>query len=527
MSEPNHRGRVRALGIVLAALMGTIIVAIGPARPGDAPTAPAGSPGSKPAGVAPEAPQAGPADERTAAPPGPGSGIVRPPNVSPVPVAPKPWEIPASPVPANPEPEAILLVSGHSAGWITMCGCPNGRAGGIARRAGYGPLLQRTFPGVPVRYLDLGGVVALGAESSRLTTDALLQGMTRIGYEAMNASSQDLGFSLEQYDYVQSHLKIPRFSANLAFHDNGELAFPPYRILSMPRPGLPDDPPLRVGLLGLVSDRVPLFAFGSQGRSLVARPMDAAIAKYLPELRAKSDLVVVLAEAPPDPFYTLLKKYKGIDLVVCGESAEVLINPILVDGTPVTAVGSQGKYMAELRIYRKDGKPAVMIFVHWLDARFPEEPALAKEIERTIDEINEASRRDVFQDSAEPPSTAPWVGADRCAECHPREFDLWKVSGHARALDSLAKVKRDYTITCVMCHVTGMYSTLGGGFINPRATPQLSNVQCEQCHGPAEAHLQATSAEYGKVARDLCETCHNAEWDPSYDHDTRWRTIAH
>ena len=382
----------------------------------------------------------------------------------------------------------------------------------MARRAGYGALLRKTYPDVPVRYLDLGGNISLGTDAQRITTDALLAAMDQIKYEAMNGAIGDLGDSLDQSEYVRTHLTIPRLSANIVYHDTGEPAFAPYRILSMPRPGSkPDDPPIRIGLLGLVSDQRSLFAFGPGGRSLIALPLKEAIARYLPEVRSKSDLVVAMAETAPDPWYSLLREFKGIDLVVCGEGPEILLQPVLVEGIPLMAIGTQGKYIAELRVYRDAERFAIKPFIHWLDARFPENDVLAKSTEKALDEINEVSRRDVAADTAPPSPSAPYVGSQVCARCRQRETEIWRSSKHSRAFDTLVPLKRDYTITCVMCHVTAISTATGvGGFVNPRATPHLTGVQCESCHGPGESHAaDPASSHLEKVPDDLCIRCHS------------------
>jgi len=75
--------------------------------------------------------------------------------------------------------------------------------------------------------------------------------------------------------------------------------------------------------------------------------------------------------------------------------------------------------------------------------------------------------------------------------------------------------------------VTGLNAPGGGGFLNPRATPQMTNVQCEACHGPADAHVKDPTVLLGKVADDRCVACHTAEQDPHFDRDRRWATIAH
>lgn len=438
-----------------------------------------------------------------------------------------------SPVPKEPSsPEAILLVSAHTAGWITPCGCAGSQAGGVARRAGYGELLRKTFPDVPVYYFDLGGFLMYGSKVQKATSEAVVESMNRIGYEGINVAFQDLGVTSEEARFLDTSLKIPRFSANLSFQDTGSLAFAPYRIVTARAMTDPEHPQaetkaLKIGVIGLVDDQRPIFAFGSGGRSIVVSPMGPALARYVPELRSKVDLVVLLAEVNPSRLWEIADALKGVDMAVAGQGTQFFTEPVQIATVPTVAVGNQGKYLAELRVHRSDGKPEITPFVHWLDERFPENPDLAKMTEQRIDVINEMSRLDLADmDQAPADVIAPFVGAEACASCHQKSMEIWKSSKHAHAFQTLVDLKRDYTVACVYCHVTGTGAEVGG-FMNAKATPQLSNVQCEQCHGPAQSHLADTSAPYGTVPEKMCERCHTPATDPHFDKAARWKVIAH
>jgi hypothetical protein len=427
-------------------------------------------------------------------------------------------------VPLDPAPLGFLLVSAHTAGWVTPCGCPGSQAGGIARRAGFGELLRKTFPSAPVHYFDLGGYLELGGSVQRSTTEAVLEGMNRIGYEASNAGYADFGRTLDDAELVRTRVKIPRFSANVVFHDSGRSAFPPYWIVTLPASG--GRPPLRVGVIGVLDERRKLFAFGENGRSLLTIPVEQALERHLPDLKAKTDLVVLLAEMRPEPLGSLLKRFPGIDCVVAGDGSQFITTPRMVEGVPVIALGNQGKYLAELRVTRAEGKPAIVPYVHWLDETVPENQPLARFAEESVDTINELSRRELQASGAPPADIAPYVGSESCGACHQAAQDAWSRSRHAHAFQTLIQLKRDFTVSCVACHVTGQGAEVGG-FANSVTSPQLLNVQCEQCHGPAQGHLEDAGAPYGKVTRTKCLACHSPATDPTFDYDARWKTIAH
>src|SRR5262249_4142678 len=244
------------------------------------------------------------------------------------------------------------------------------------------------------------------------------------------------------------------------------------------------------------------------------------------ELRTKSDLVVLMIEQGPGTLASLLAQYKGIDFVIAGRGEDFVTEPRDIEGVPVIALGNQGKYLAELRIARQNGKLAIIPFVHWLDEHFPENPELAPFAESTLDRVNEISREETARDRTPPPAIAPFVGATTCQSCHEDAFKKWQESKHAHATATLEKLRRDYTVACVTCHITGDGAE-AGGFVKPRAHSQLLNVQCEACHGPGQPHLEDPAAPYGKVDKELCRGCHSPATDPKFDYETRWKTIAH
>lgn len=102
-----------------------------------------------------------------------------------------------------------------------------------------------------------------------------------------------------------------------------------------------------------------------------------------------------------------------------------------------------------------------------------------------------------------------YVWADACKACHGAIYDAWHDTKHARTFTRLSAADREGT--CVGCHVTGPKQVVMEG-----GTPVNANVQCESCHGPGRAHVEAAtggSAKPGHIVASpgqaLCESCHN------------------
>jgi hypothetical protein len=115
----------------------------------------------------------------------------------------------------------------------------------------------------------------------------------------------------------------------------------------------------------------------------------------------------------------------------------------------------------------------------------------------------------------EPPRPT-YVGAKKCKVCHVAIFDSWAETGHAGAFSTLKGDDRG-NANCLECHTTGFGA---GGYGSEARMPDLSNVQCEACHGPGSLYSFPTvmldpelSMRAGLVPVDSlsCITCHNAK----------------
>jgi nitrate/TMAO reductase-like tetraheme cytochrome c subunit len=116
-----------------------------------------------------------------------------------------------------------------------------------------------------------------------------------------------------------------------------------------------------------------------------------------------------------------------------------------------------------------------------------------------------------------------------CAECHPKQYEEWKGTLHAKswvdeAYQRALKHKRRPQ-SCYACHIPGPF--LERLPKRPRARKELKDagISCSSCHegegkihGPLgirnEAHPSVKSAVFAKGSSDLCITCHKTKVGP-------------
>jgi len=120
----------------------------------------------------------------------------------------------------------------------------------------------------------------------------------------------------------------------------------------------------------------------------------------------------------------------------------------------------------------------------------------------------------------------PFLTATGCQGCHNISYQGWLLTEHARAWDGLQS-SGNATSVCEPCHTTG--HGLPGGFVDNVTTPEMVNVQCEECHGPGSNHAGAPPQQKKQTivvnySAEACGECHQGEHHPFY---SEWSLSGH
>ncbi|MCO4745808.1 MAG: redoxin family protein [Proteobacteria bacterium] len=126
------------------------------------------------------------------------------------------------------------------------------------------------------------------------------------------------------------------------------------------------------------------------------------------------------------------------------------------------------------------------------------------------------------------------VGAEACKECHADEHAQWAASPHASAMARLDETQQA-DASCVRCHATATESGPPPTDLTHFRTDD--SVGCESCHGPGEQHVAEGGGKdniegLGEdcpvcVIEAVCTGCHTAEWDKTWDLDTKLPKAGH
>jgi PKD repeat protein len=111
-----------------------------------------------------------------------------------------------------------------------------------------------------------------------------------------------------------------------------------------------------------------------------------------------------------------------------------------------------------------------------------------------------------------------YAGSGDCAGCHGNIYTNYAGTHHASALATLQAIGMGNNAGCVQCHSVGMNQPTG--FTSSSTTPQLANVGCESCHGPAGWHRSSDHALIRPaitIDPKICGSCHQDSHHPTYN----------
>lgn len=404
-----------------------------------------------------------------------------------------------------------LVYSGNVDGELEPCGCtPEGDLGGLRRTATMLDHLRAEQRDLFT--LSTGGFLSGFAANGRLTNEFILKGAAVMNYDAVAVQWSDLSFGLSlptryPLPWVASNWRGADFAKSRLITRGGKkLAF----FTWMDPKAAPEQ--------------------AMQGSRAQVEKDAGTLASALTEARKEKALTVVattlsLQEAEQE------LPLDDIDVLLIRAKYEVYGEPQLRGATLILQPGSRGMRLGRIDLERNtEGKISAWHHeVIDLPSSIPDSPRLEAWYGHYTAKIKEAYAQMVAMRKAQEKGQTPFAGESVCRSCHSAAYEQWNKSRHARAFPSLEDVNKSFDPSCIQCHSVGFKQA--GGFIDLELTPQLSNVQCESCHGAAREHALSAGAKRtrnaGMAAQQMCAQCHTEPHSPSFKFDKYWPRIAH
>jgi 2',3'-cyclic-nucleotide 2'-phosphodiesterase (5'-nucleotidase family) len=216
-------------------------------------------------------------------------------------------------------------------------------------------------------------------------TGALVEAMSRLGYAAVNVGERELVSGYDAFVAKTKSATYPFVSTNLVRQDTKEPVFKPYVIVEAK--GKTAASKVRIGVLGVVRFN-PVFQKAGPDKSnvIIAPPLEM-LQKYLPEVRDKVDVVVLLASVHKDDARTLVRSVPGVDLVLGAFSGIVTSQDETEGPVALRYVGNQGRYIGESRLSLSPQRRIVSgtHYMHLLTSRYPSDEPMVQFVQRAMD----------------------------------------------------------------------------------------------------------------------------------------------
>ncbi|MBI5017061.1 MAG: hypothetical protein HZB55_16440 [Deltaproteobacteria bacterium] len=392
--------------------------------------------------------------------------------------------------------------------------------GGLAKKSYLVRELQRK--GQAVVLLD-GGNLLFGKtllkdlERPQLTLKAskIVEAYNAMGLDAAGVGPMDFADGLESLLRLLKDAQFPVVCSNLVWKDTGSPVFRPQILVQ--RGGL------SIGLVGALDPAVKIEGLGRDAAKVRVQPIYQSVRKAARLLRGEgADVVVLLSAIDPKKIRVLATNGGDVDLFLGGDPKDKLMIPYRVKNALVAGSSQLGKYVGHVELSRgADGSLDLKHAFVPMKLNRPEEPKVKRIVDsyyRAVAKFRTEGSRMYVKENEEAVNLAHdkpvYASAEECKACHRAQYDRWRASRHARAYAALPDAARRQ-MECVECHVTGFGKW--GGFDGVTKAPDLTGVQCEECHGPGSSHPATASVRAGEAARSVCRKCHTRSRSPDFN----------
>jgi hypothetical protein len=344
-----------------------------------------------------------------------------------------------------------------------------------------------------------------------------------LDYDAIGLGEKDLWFGVDFLKSMAEKHDLPFLCSNAIDARTGETIFPPWIVAE--REGV------RVGFLAVVSPERHIIArvqTDLEGRKIRLDDPTETVERYLPELRERADVVVLLAHSGIETS-RFLAEDTDVDAVIVGHYPAVESDASEIEGTIVAMAGGQSDRFGTLEMQLKDGG-GVADFSGDAIRLLKTGPmngalaALETEWDQAVADLrrSEALARQRTREAEQHEETTAKIhergniyGAEACKTCHEPIYDSWMETPHATAFARLAEADAWDNPDCIGCHVTGIADKSYVTDVN--VAPEVWNVQCEECHGSGTLH--ARDGSYVTHGEATCLKCHDPSNSPEFDYD--------
>jgi len=171
----------------------------------------------------------------------------------------------------------------------------------------------------------------------------MLNTMGLMKYNVLNLGAADFQFGHEFLEKLRAEIPFPYIASNLIYKGGTPPWASKYIIIEAGG--------IKVGILGVVPpDDLAHFLTPDQEKVIQAVPPETALNRLIPEVKEKSDLIILLSQLDSRELYTMLESVKGIDFSISAGPQVNLKGLTRPEGTTLLYTGARGKALGFLKV---------------------------------------------------------------------------------------------------------------------------------------------------------------------------------
>ncbi|WP_300441453.1 bifunctional UDP-sugar hydrolase/5'-nucleotidase [Christiangramia sp.] len=218
-----------------------------------------------------------------------------------------------------------------------------GEIGGMAWMATAVKLIRQEKGTKNVILLDGGDTFSDDQLGNLTKGEAMIRMMNELDYDLMALGNHDFDYSLKRTRELEKMANFPMRAANIIDQETGKPIFKePYILFK--RDGL------KIGVLPVGYRNTPLTGNPKNIQGLKFTSGLEAIEKYLPELKSKADIIILLSHEGMAVDKIIAEKINGIDLIIGAHSHDVIEPPIKINQTYIVQALSDAAVLGETEL---------------------------------------------------------------------------------------------------------------------------------------------------------------------------------
>lgn len=407
-----------------------------------------------------------------------------------------------------------LIFTTKNDGILRDCECEVDCPGGLPERLSLFEKHRLENPGAI--FLDAGDFSTTMGRQRK--DEIVLEAYKILNYDAIGIGDQEFINGEKFFRYKEMQSNLPFVCANIEF---------PWHAGKKPKSHIiKETSACKIGIAGIISESVFHFVAPEKHANINIEPYLPALKEAVVQMRAESDIVIILAQLLAEEIEIVANEIDKIDIIISGHSVEAPDNPFrIINGKIVMDAGVEGSYVGILDISLNFQNEIVNTNFDLLcvNSNFEKDARLQYLINPFFEEF------EILRKRTGPITTGfPFFGTTYCRQCHVVEYDRWLNSKHATASGIFRQNSTETDETCLECH--SMAGRLKGtaNFRRAIENEYNRNVQCEACHRIDVNRLDPVFDKHAaNDAKQTCVRCHDQKNSPNFDFITYWEKIAH